>query len=315
VQEKKRGAQAGSRGSQTGHVTYPCSRASATCLKYERSASGIRRTHAQSVRWKRREPRWAQRGSAGSTVAVPAGALSAAASGSPPDGMIVAVGGAVSTVGTVEGWPTGSDSFRLRFVSTVWRNSSLARRSSRSVRPSIFPSSGSFEGPKTSSAMTPITTNSWSPMSNMTEARVPSRLGYATAAARAGADADRLGEPAAPGQELTALERQSRVHVRRDERCAGRRGARSRGEPLVREVEVVADGDDGGAPVVLRLDDHVARARDRLAELGGADDEHTRGPEPSGDHPADDLERRQRVLGERDAVRVEPPANVLRRRA
>src|SRR5207247_912033 len=84
--------------------------------------------------------------------------------GPPPDGMIVAVGGAVSTVGTVEGWPTGSDSFRLRFVSTVWRNSSLARRSSRSVRPSIRPSSGSFEGPNTKSAMTPITTNSWSPM-------------------------------------------------------------------------------------------------------------------------------------------------------
>ena len=81
--------------------------------------------------------------------------------------MIVAVGGAVSTLGTVEGWLIGSRSFRLRFVSTVVRNSSLARRNSRSARPTIRPSSGSFEGPKTRSAMTPMTTISWSPMSNM----------------------------------------------------------------------------------------------------------------------------------------------------
>src|SRR5207249_2411906 len=136
VSSKKRGSQAGSHGSHTGHVTYPCSRASTTCLKYRRSASGIRVVHVQSVRWKRRELRCAQKGSAGAAVAVAAGA-SAAANGSAADGVVVAAGGAVSTVGTLESAPTGSTSFRFRFVSTVWRNSSLARRNSRIARPTI----------------------------------------------------------------------------------------------------------------------------------------------------------------------------------
>src|SRR2546427_7859980 len=71
---------------------------------------------------------------------------------------------------------------------------------------------------------------------------------------------------------LAALERQSRVHVRGDERGAGRRGACGRGQPLVRQVKVIADGDDGGAPVVLGLDDLVARARDHVGERS---EEHT----------------------------------------
>src|SRR5205085_9894189 len=51
----------------------------------------------------------------------------------------------------------GSGSLMWRLVSTVERNSSLARRNSRSARPTIRPSSGSFDGPKTSSASTPMT--------------------------------------------------------------------------------------------------------------------------------------------------------------
>jgi hypothetical protein len=55
----------------------------------------------------------------------------------------------------------------LRFVSTVERNSSLARRNSRIARPTMRPSSGSFDGPKTRRARTPMTSISWRPMSNM----------------------------------------------------------------------------------------------------------------------------------------------------
>src|SRR5437867_8781037 len=55
--------QAGSQGSQTGQVRYPCSRASATCLKYARSGSGIRLTQVQSLLWTRRDVRCAQNGS------------------------------------------------------------------------------------------------------------------------------------------------------------------------------------------------------------------------------------------------------------
>src|SRR3989442_6150548 len=56
-----------------------------------------------------------------------------------------------------------------RFVSTVVRNSSLARRNSRSARPNMRPSSGSFDGPKTKSAMVPMTSISWRPMRNVAQ--------------------------------------------------------------------------------------------------------------------------------------------------
>src|SRR5258705_221424 len=51
----------------------------------------------------------------------------------------------------------GSGSLMCRFVSTVALNSSLALRNSRSARPIIRPSSGSFPGPKTKRASTPMT--------------------------------------------------------------------------------------------------------------------------------------------------------------
>ena len=58
-----------------------------------------------------------------------------------------------------------TDRFRIgsetkMFVSTVDRNSSLARRNSRMARPSRFPSSGSLSGPKMSRARTMMTASS-----------------------------------------------------------------------------------------------------------------------------------------------------------
>src|SRR2546425_11460458 len=72
-----------------------------------------------------------------------------------------------------------------RFVSTVVRNSSLARRNSRSARPNMRPSSGSFDGPKTKSAMMPMTSISWRPMSNMA-------LGYHAPPRRDRADREKV---------------------------------------------------------------------------------------------------------------------------
>src|SRR5438874_2331512 len=155
---KKRGwSYAGSQGSQTGQVLRPCSRASVIVFMYTRSASGIRATQSQSRRWKSRESRCAQYGSPCSTVSVPTAtgrSVVSGAIGSVSDGN---VGEASVGVEAYEDTGGASGSLMCRFVSTVDRNSSLARRNSRSARPTIRPSSGNFDGPKTSSASTPMT--------------------------------------------------------------------------------------------------------------------------------------------------------------
>src|SRR5260370_31449826 len=109
----------GSQGSQTEHATQPRSRATATCFQYWRSVSGIRFTQAQSLLWKRREPRWLQNGSPGSATAT-AAAVSRAGVASVSDGSAGAGGSAAG------GGVTGAGSVTCRVVSAVLPNSSLA---------------------------------------------------------------------------------------------------------------------------------------------------------------------------------------------
>ena len=59
----------------------------------------------------------------------------------------------------------------------------------------------------------------------------------------------------------------------------------------------------------------MAGALDHSRELLGADHEHARRTEPARDHLADDLEGRERVLGDRDADGVEAAADVVTRLA
>jgi hypothetical protein len=59
----------------------------------------------------------------------------------------------------------------------------------------------------------------------------------------------------------------------------------------------------------------VARALDHRGELGRTDHQHPRGTEPLADDVADDLERRQRVLGDGDAEPVQAREDVVAGRA
>src|SRR5207253_11436818 len=98
--------------------------------------------------------------------------------------------------------------------------------------------------------------------------------------------------------------------VRAHERPPSRGGPRRAGETLVAQIEVVADGHDGRRAIVLHVHQLVAGPRDDGAHLGRADGENPRGPESLADHLADDLERRQHVLGDADAEALQPDAQV-----
>ena len=90
--------------------------------------------------------------------------------------MLAGAGGAIVLSGfwsEVTGVTGESVSFMFRFVSTVVRNSSLARLNSRIARPIILPSSGSFDGPKTINANTMMRSISWKPTSNMDSSSYP----------------------------------------------------------------------------------------------------------------------------------------------
>src|SRR5262249_28536364 len=101
-------------------------------------------------------------------TAPPASTVEPASAGvvSPSDGSDDVVEETSLTSGEGEAM-IGSGALMCRLVSTVERKSSLPRPNSRMARPNIRPSSGSREGPNTRSAMTPMTTISWRPMSNM----------------------------------------------------------------------------------------------------------------------------------------------------
>src|SRR5215470_18198099 len=74
--QKKEAGHAGSQGSQTGQGARLASLASATRLKYNRSASGMRLTQPHSRPWKSRAPRCA-------TYASPSGTATATAGSDP----------------------------------------------------------------------------------------------------------------------------------------------------------------------------------------------------------------------------------------
>jgi len=106
------------------------------------------------------------------------------------------------------------------------------------------------------------------------------------------------------------LDRQTGIDVRSHERRSARGGPRRGGETLVAQLEVVADGHDGRRAIVLHVDQLVAGPRDHGAHLGRADRENPRDAKSLADHLADDLERRQHVLGDADAEVLQPHAQV-----
>src|SRR5439155_17124039 len=104
----------------------------------------MRATQAQSLLWNRREVRWAQYGSPGSTATVGTGSTDVLTA--PVSAGKVAVG---TGSGAVAGGMIGSGPLRCRVLSNVDLNSSLARRNARRARAFIRPSSWLFAGPKT----------------------------------------------------------------------------------------------------------------------------------------------------------------------
>src|SRR5262249_27227543 len=70
----------------------------------------------------------------------------------------------------------------------------------------------------------------------------------------AGDHGRRRDDGSASGQELSAFDRKPRVDVRGDEPSGRRRGAGGHRQPLIGEIEVVADGDDRRGPPVLEID-------------------------------------------------------------
>src|SRR5262245_35364457 len=110
---------------------------------------------------------------------------------------------------------------------------------------------------------------------------------------QAGCRGDRRDGRATARQEIAALDRQTRIDVRRDERRPARGGARGVGDALVAEIEVVADGDDRGGPVVLHVHQLVAGPRDHRFHVWRADHQYAREAISLPDHVADDLERRE----------------------
>src|SRR5712691_3436631 len=125
-----------------------------------------------------------------------------------------------------------------------------------------------------------------------------------------GRDDDRLDDGAAAGQELAVLDGQPRIDVRRDDPSRGGRRAGGHGQPLIGQIEVVADGDRRRRAPVLHVDDGVTGAGDGLLHLPRAHHEDARAAPALGDDLTDDLERRQHVLGHADAEGVQTLAQV-----
>src|SRR5262249_48847594 len=106
-------------------------------------------------------------------------------------------------------------------------------------------------------------------------------------------------------QELSTLDREARVDVRRHQPSGRGRGTSSHAQTLVRQVEVVADGHDRRRPSVLEVDDGVTGPGDGVLHLAGTHDEHPRATPALRDDLTDDLERAEGVLGHGDAKGVQ----------